>query len=79
MSRLTLELPESLIDDAKKAAEQEHLPLDEFVARLLTENLRLRQTWEQRIRRGGRVSRERFLEILHKAPDVPPVSDDRID
>ena len=79
MSRLTLELPESLIDDAKKAAEQEHLPLDEFVARLLTENLRLRQAWEQQIRRGSRVSRERFLEILRKAPDVPPMPGDQIE
>ena len=79
MSRLTLELPESLIDDARRAAEQEHLPLDEFVARLLTENLRLRQAWEQQIWRGSRVSRERFLEILRKAPDVPPMPGDQIE
>jgi hypothetical protein len=79
MNRLTLELPESLIDDAKRAAEQERLPLDEFVARLLTENLRLRQAWEQRVRRGSRVPRERFLEILGKAPDVPPMPGDEIE
>jgi hypothetical protein len=37
------------------------------------------QAWEERVRRGRQVSRERVLAILDKVPDVPPMPGDEIE
>lgn len=79
MSRITLDLNEPLIHDARRLAEQEHVSLEQFLSRLVGDALQTHELWNHRIRRGQQVTRERFLEILAKAPEVPPVPGDEID
>lgn len=79
MSRLTVQVPEPVLAGAKRLAERERLSVEEYVTRLLADLVRLDDEWERRIRRGGQVSRERFLEILRKAPDTEPEAPDRIE
>jgi len=68
-----------VLDAARKLAAREHVTVEEFVSRMLAETVRLDDAWEMRVRQGRQVSRERFLEILRKAPDVPPMPGDEID
>jgi len=79
MSQLTVQLPDPLLADARVLAEEAHLTLEEFVAKLVVESVRVNAVWARYMNRGRSVSRERFLEILSKVPDVEPDPDDRID
>ena len=79
MSQLTLQLPDPVIESAKRLADQKKLSLEEFVSMVVAEAVRLDEEWERRVRRGKKVTRERFLEILRKAPDVEPEPWDRIE
>jgi hypothetical protein len=78
MSQLTVQLPDPLIADARKLAEQQHLTLEDFVAKLVADSVRVNAIWANYVDRGRQVSRERFLGILGKAPNVEPDADDRI-
>lgn len=79
MSQLTVLLPDPLMADARVLAEEAHLTLEEFVAKLVVESVRVNAVWARYMNRGRNVSRERFIEILSKAPNVEPDPDDRID
>jgi hypothetical protein len=79
MSQLTLQLPDPVMDAVKKLADRERITLEEFIACMVSETVRLDEFWEQRVARGKKVSRERFLEILNNAPDVPPIPGDEIE
>lgn len=79
MSQLTLQIPDALIDALKRVAAKESLTVEDFVARMLVERLRVDEMWERRVAAGRGVTRERFLEILAKAGDAPPEATDRVE
>ena len=79
MSQITLQLPQPVLDSARKLAERQQLTVEEFLARMVAETVRSDDAWQERVRRGRQVTRERFLEILRKAPDVPPMPGDEIE
>jgi hypothetical protein len=78
MSTLTLQFPEKLLADAQALAEREHISLEEYVLRILAEQVSGDATWQRLTDQGRQVSRERFLEILRKAPNVPPIPGDEL-
>ena len=80
MSTIQLSLPESVLDEARKLASKDNIPLDYYVALVLTRHIASLQGIEYLQQRAkGAPSRERFLEILRNAPDVPPIPGDEIE
>jgi hypothetical protein len=78
MNRLTLDLPEPVLEALRRLAQREHLSAEQFLSRMVAEAVRLDEAWDERVRRGRQVTRERFLEILATAPDVPPIPGDEL-
>ena len=79
MSQFTLNLPDPVLAGTKRLAEKNALTVDEYVSRLLADAVQAEAFWEDRLRRGKQVTRERFLEILRSAPDEEPEPWDRIE
>ena len=79
MSSLTLQMPDRLLADAQALAEREHVSVEQYILRLVAEKISDDATWQRFVDRGRNVSRERFLEILRKAPDVPPIPGDELE
>jgi len=79
MSTIQVQLPDSLIDEAKKLAEHDQIPLDHFVALAVTERVSARRGLAYIEERAKRASKEKFLAALAKSPDVEPEPNDRIE
>ncbi len=78
MSTIQINLPPSVLDEARRLASKDNIPLDYYVALVLTRHVASVQGIEYLKQRAVGASRERFLEILDKAPDVPPIPGDEI-
>jgi hypothetical protein len=79
MTQLTVQIPDPVLQAVQKLALREKISVEEFIARMLAQAVSLNAEWERRADRGRQISRERFLEILNKAPDVEPEPWDRIE
>jgi hypothetical protein len=79
MTQLTVQLPDPVLDAVRKLADREKVTVEEFVSQIVADMVRLDAEWGRRAERGRQVSRQRFLEILHKAPDTPPAPGDEIE
>lgn len=78
MSTISLRLPDSIHQKIKEIAARDGTSINQFVATAAAEKvsaLETEQYLEDRARRGRR---ERFLELLAKAPDVEPEEDYRL-
>ena len=79
MSSIQIELPESVLDEARRLASKDRIPLDYYVALVLTRHIAQVQGIEYLNERAKRApTRERTLEILQKVPDAPPIQGDDI-
>lgn len=77
MSQMTLRLPESLHKSLKKIAEKENISANQFVALAVAEKISALATADLIEQRASRApDRERFEELLAKAPDVEPDEED---
>jgi hypothetical protein len=79
MSTIQVQLPDSVLDDAKRMAEQDKIPLDHFVALAVSERVSAMRGAAYLQQRAKRASNEKCLAALAKSPDVKPDSDDRIE
>lgn len=79
MSQITLQLTDSVLSGARKLADQQKMTVEDFLAKMVAQTVRHDNEWDARVQRGSQVTRERFLEILRKAPDVPPLPGDEIE
>ena len=79
MSLIELEIPIDLLDNARKFAEELNVSLEAFLVSALTDRIAMRQRFERLKKASSHVTKERFLEILRKAPDVGPEPNDRIE
>ena len=79
MSTIQVQLPDSVLDEAKKLAEHDQIPLDYFVALAVTERVSARRGPAYIEERAKRGSKEKFLAALAKSPDVEPEPNDRIE
>ena len=78
MSKISVEVPDSLRRQIEKMAEKEGVPVSQFMAIAAAEkiaSLDAKSYLEERARRG---SREKLLRVLEKAPDVEPEEYDRL-
>lgn len=78
MSAVTVRLPDSLHRHLREAAEVDGISVNHFISLAVAEKLAALQTYDLIARRGGKGSREAFLEALAAIPDAPPAPDDEI-
>ena len=78
MNKITLQIPDSLLATARKLADGCGLGVEEYLSRIMIKALQ-RDWWEERTAQGAHITRERFLEVLRKAPDAPPMPGDEIE
>jgi hypothetical protein len=72
---VNVNIPEELYRQAREIAESQHLSVDDVVSSAFAEQL---AAWERLKRRAVSGSRESFLAVLDKVPDVEPEEFDRI-
>lgn len=79
MSQMTLRLPESLHRTVKEIADKENVSANQFITLAVAEKISALMTAELIEARAARApDRERYEELLRKAPDVEPDEEDRI-
>ena len=78
MSTLNLSIPHSLREQVETLAAREGVSVGDFIALALSEKVATLATADYLTERAKRGSREKFLAVLAKAPDVEPEQDDRL-
>ncbi len=78
MIALTLRLPKTLHERLHELACEEGISVNQFVMLAVAEKVASISTVEYLEKRAARGSREKFLEILQKAPDVEPEEFDKL-
>ena len=77
MSTMSLRLPDSLHETAKRLAKQDHISVNQFVTMAIAEKISALMTEEYLEERARRGNKARFDEILSRVPDVEPEEADR--
>jgi hypothetical protein len=77
MSNLSLRLPDSLHETAKKLAKDDHISVNQFVTVAVAEKVAALMTKDYLEQRAQRGSRAKFDDILSRVPDVEPDEYDR--
>lgn len=79
MSQMSLRLPDSLHAAVKKMAEKDNVSANQFIATAVAEKISALATADLLRRRDARApGRERYLDLLQKAPDTEPDEQDRL-
>ena len=78
MSTLNVNIPESLHRRAQSLAEDDGVPLDQFIATALAEKVAILDADTYIRERAARGNREKFDRVLSKVPDVEPEEHDRL-
>ena len=78
MSTLSLRLPESLHERARKLAQQEAISINQLIATALAEKISALDTVAYLDERASRASRAAFLQALERTPDAEPVKGDEL-
>ena len=78
MSTLNVNIPESLRRRAQSLAQDDGVPLDQFIATALAEKVAALDADSYIRERAARGSREKFDRVLAKVPDVEPEEHDRV-
>lgn len=77
MTTLSIRLPDSLHEIAKKVAEDDHISLNQFIASAVAEKVAALTAETYLKERADRASRQRFKDVLAKVPAVEPEPFDR--
>ena len=75
---LNVNIPESLHRRAQSLAQDDGVPLDQFIATALAEKVAALDADSYIRERAARGSREKFDRVLAKVPDVEPEVHDRL-
>lgn len=78
MSQYPLRLPDSLMAAAKKAAEEDHVSMNQLFATAIAEKLSALQTEKVIAERSSRSDLDAFNRVLAKVPHAPVLPNDEI-
>ena len=78
MSALSLRLPKTMYNQLRAAAKAEGISMNQFIMLAVAEKIATLSTLDYLEERAKRGSREKFLAVLEKAPDVEPEEHDRL-
>lgn len=80
MSTVTeISIPDSLLKQIKELTEREGITVEQFINSAAAEKASAWMTLDYLRERAKRGSREKFLEIMERVPDVEPDEEDRLD
>jgi hypothetical protein len=72
---VSVNIPDDLYRQAREIADSQHLSVDDVISSAFAEQL---AAWERLKQRAARGSREIFVQVLEKVPDVEPDDRDRL-
>ncbi len=78
MSTLSVRFPDSLHDAVKDYAKEDHISINQFVISAVIEKITALDTAEYIEKRGEKGSKEKYLNVLQKAPHVKTREEDVI-
>jgi len=78
MSTLSLRLPDSLHDMARKVAKEENVSINHLISTAVAEKISALTTETYLKQRAAKGSRKAFEDILSRVPDVPPDPGDEL-
>ena len=77
MTTLSLRLPDSYHTMVKEITTKDNLSINQFIISAVAEKISALETQNYLEERAERGSRDKFMAILSKAPDVEPADYDR--
>ncbi len=78
MSVLSLRIPESLHKRARILANEDNISINQFITSALAEKLSALDTEKYLENRAKRGSKNKFLKVISKVPDVEPEEYDKL-
>ncbi len=78
MTQYPLRMPDYLMDQAREAAEQEKVSLNQMLLSLLAEGIGHRRALKSMQERAARGDPEKALAILESLNGLPPEADDEM-
>jgi len=78
MTIIELQLPESLLNQARDFATRENVSIDQLTATALTEKLAALTGNSHLQERAARGNRQKYLQALSQVPDCAPVPPDEL-
>ncbi len=78
MSTMNIEVPDSLLKQAKEMAEQEDVTVEQLINSALAEKMAAWKTVEYLKGRAARGDREKFERAMSKVPEAEPEAFDRL-
>lgn len=78
MSTLSLRLPDSLHEMARRLAKEEHVSVNQFISSALAEKISTLATETYLKERAAKGSRKDFERIMTRVPDVFPAPGDEL-
>lgn len=78
MSRLDIQLPDSLYKSLQELAKRDGISLDQFVALAVAEKISALTTESYLGERANRGDRSKYEAVLAKVPDIEPELVDRL-
>ena len=79
MSTLSLRLPDSLHEQVKLLAKKDGISINQFVSSAIAEKMSALLTEEYLKDRAAKGSREKFLDVMAKTPEVKPDEQDSLE
>lgn len=78
MSKMNIQLPDSLVQPTKEWAEKDDISVNQFVATAVAEKLAALSTMKLLEARAKEASRAKYEAALSQVPDVGPAKEDRL-
>jgi hypothetical protein len=72
MSTLSIRIPDSIHEIVKKMSKDDNISINQFIASAITEKVTAFETEDYIRKRGELGSKEQFIEILKKVPNIEP-------
>lgn len=79
MSHYALELPNHLLEAARKVAKRDNTSVNQLFTLAIAEKLSALETAELLVGRSETHDFDRYLAVLDLVPDVPPLPGDELD
>lgn len=78
MSTISLRLPDSLHEQARRLAEKEHISINQLATLAIAEKIAALETADYILVRASRADRAKFRRAMNKVADVPPEKRDTL-
>lgn len=78
MTTISTKIPDTLFKHVQSIAEREDITIDQFIAIALASQISSWEAGKEYDERAKRGNWNRALEILDRAPDVEPPTEDRL-